>query len=40
MELPPNRKTFAQFFAPFPKSSLNFESFEENMSLRGDLFLK
>ena len=31
MEFPPNGKIFAQFFAPFPKSSSNFESFEESM---------
>ena len=34
------QQTFSQFFSPFLKSTLNFEHFQEKMSLIAHVFLK
>ena len=34
------QKTFSQFFSPFLKSTLNFEHFQKEITLIGDVFAK
>ena len=38
--LSPKQKAFSQFFSAFLKSTLYFEHFQKNMTLRADVFPK
>ena len=40
MQLSKKQKIFSQFFAPFLKSTSNFEDFEKKMTLTADVFQK
>ena len=40
IRLSQKQQTFSQFFSPFLKSTLNFEHFQEKMSLIAHVFLK